>query len=125
MPTRRRRRRSRQSTSRCRHGATATNAGRESGQSRYTAAAACARILRHRDTGGHKAGTKVMKVTKVRKGAEEHLYVSEVYDYTDTVGVKAAELAELKYGDPPVVEMARLEMAALGYDPKARHLFSY
>jgi hypothetical protein len=41
------------------------------------------------------------------------------------VGVKAAELAELKYGDPPVVELARLELAAVGYDPKARNLFSY
>jgi len=41
------------------------------------------------------------------------------------VGVKATELAELKYGDPPVVQLARLELTAVDFDPKARNLFSY
>ncbi|TDI45331.1 MAG: hypothetical protein E2P01_11030 [Acidobacteria bacterium] len=41
------------------------------------------------------------------------------------VGVKAKELAELKYGAPPVVQLARLERTAVAYDSKARNLFSY
>ena len=40
------------------------------------------------------------------------------------VGVKAKELAELKYGAPPVVQLARLERTAVAYDSKARNLFS-
>lgn len=41
------------------------------------------------------------------------------------VGVKAKELAELKYGVPPVVQLARLERTAVVYDSKARNLFAY
>jgi len=40
-------------------------------------------------------------------------------------GVKANELGELKYTEPPVVELARLEQVAVDYDSKARNLFSY
>lgn len=41
------------------------------------------------------------------------------------VGVKAKELAELKYGAPPVVQLVRLERTAVVYDSKARNLFAY
>jgi hypothetical protein len=46
-------------------------------------------------------------------------------DGSGGVGVKAAELAELEYGDPPVVQLARLELTAVSYDSKARNLFAY
>jgi len=41
------------------------------------------------------------------------------------VGVTATELAELEYGEPPVVQLTRLELTAVDYDAKARNLFSY
>lgn len=40
-------------------------------------------------------------------------------------GVKAQELAEISYGEPPVVQLARLEQASVDYDSKARNLFNY
>jgi len=38
---------------------------------------------------------------------------------------KGDELAKLDYGDPPVVRLARLDLDSVGFDVKARNLFSY
>ena len=38
---------------------------------------------------------------------------------------KGDELAKLDYGDPPVVQLARLELDTVGFDSRARNLFSY
>ncbi len=40
-------------------------------------------------------------------------------------GVSEQELAEINYGEPPVVELARLEQTAVDFDPSARNLFNY
>ena len=41
------------------------------------------------------------------------------------IGGSAEKLADLDYGEPPVVQLARLELEAVSYDSASRNLFSY